>query len=90
MWVRNYLGSAKNLDHYWQCFPRDRISISFKDMGYTSEDIGGEENFSDLRIMISDDSSGYHEYSMRRVLPTSTYEHRFKSWLKLMKIMFVY
>lgn len=70
---------------YWQCFPRDRVSISLKDMGYTSEDIGGEENYSVLKIMISDDSSGYHEYSMRRVWPTSTYEHRFKLWLKLMK-----
>lgn len=70
---------------YWQCFPRDRISIGLKDMGYTSEDIGGEENFSDLRIMISDESNGYHEYSMRRVWPTSSYEERFKVWLKLMK-----
>lgn len=70
---------------YWQCFPRDRISISLKDMGYSSEDIGWEENYSDLRIMISDESSGYHEYSMRRVWPTSTYEERFKLWLKLMK-----
>jgi hypothetical protein len=70
---------------YWQCFPRDRISISLKDMGYTSEDIGGEENYSVLKIMISDDSSGYHEYSMRRVWSTSTYEDRFKLWLKLMK-----
>jgi hypothetical protein len=70
---------------YWQCFPRDRISISLKDMGYTSEDIGGEENYSVLKIMISDESSGYHEYTMRRVWPTSTYEHRFNLWLKLMK-----
>jgi hypothetical protein len=54
-------------------------------MGYTSEDIGGEENYSVLKIMVSDDSSGYHEYSMRRVWPTSTYEDRFNLWLKLMK-----
>jgi hypothetical protein len=70
---------------YWQCFPRDNISISLTDTGYSSEDIGGDENFSDLRIMVSDKSSGFHEYSMRRVWPTSTYEERFTLWLKLMK-----
>lgn len=70
---------------YWQCFPRDSISISLKDMGYSSEDIGWEENYSDLRILISDESSGYHEYSIRKVWPTSAYEYRFKLWLKLMK-----
>lgn len=70
---------------YWQCFPRDTISISLKDMGYSSKDIGGKENFSDLKIMVSDKSSGYHEYSMRRIWPTSAYEQRFKLWLELMK-----
>lgn len=70
---------------YWQCFPRDRISISLKDMGYTSEDIGGKENYSALKIMVSNDSNAYHEYSMRRVWATSTYADRFNLWLKLMR-----
>lgn len=70
---------------YWQCFPRDKISIILKDMGYSSEDIGWTENYSDLIITVSNIKGLDHEYSMRKVLPTSGYEERFNLWLKLMK-----
>ena len=70
---------------YWQCFSRDGILIDLKDMGYSSEDIGQKENYSDLKITVSNKPGVYHEYTMRRVLPTTAYEARFKSWIKLMK-----
>lgn len=70
---------------YWQCFPRDNISIDLKDMGYSSKDIGGDENYSNLKITVSNGSGTYHEYTMRRVWPTSTYEKSFNLWIKLMK-----
>lgn len=40
-------------------------------MGYTSKDIGGEENYSDLKITVSNKLGVYHEYTMRRVWPTN-------------------
>lgn len=70
---------------YWQCFPRDKISIDLKDMGYSSKDIGGDENYSNLKITVSKGSGTFHEYTMRRVWPTSTYEENFNLWIKLMK-----
>lgn len=70
---------------YWQCFPRDYLRIQLEDLGYTSEDIGGKENYSGLKITASNNSGISHEYVMRRRWPLSTYEKRFNLWIKLMK-----
>ena len=69
---------------YWQCFPRDRVSLSLEDIGYSSEDIGGDENYGSLSISVSSES-GLHKYCMRRMWPVSGYEERFNLWIRLMK-----
>ena len=70
---------------YWQCFSRDYLRINLEDLGYTSEDIGGKENYSGLKITASNNPDISHEYVMRRIWPLSTYEKKFDLWIKLMK-----
>jgi|688.fasta_scaffold163243_3 hypothetical protein len=70
---------------YWQCFPRDRLVISLEDFGSTSDDIGIDENYSGLKITVSNKHDISHEYVMRRRWPLSVYERRFNTWIKLMK-----
>jgi hypothetical protein len=70
---------------YWQCFSRENISISLEDLGYSSEDIGGD-NYSKLKIRITGKPGiEYHEYIMRRAWSTVTYQDKFNAWIKLMK-----
>ncbi len=70
---------------YWHCFPRENITIDLRDFGYTSTDIGGDENYATLEITASNQSDITHEYFMRRMWPTSGYQARFNTWLRLMK-----
>ncbi len=70
---------------YWQCFPRDAVSINLEDMGYSSEDIGRNENDGDIKITVIRRSGVFHEYVMRRMWPVSGYEKKFNLWIKLMK-----
>ena len=56
---------------YWQCFSRGQISVYLLDMGSTSDDIGGIENNSGLKITASDSSGISHEYVTRRRFPLS-------------------
>jgi hypothetical protein len=70
---------------YWQCFPRDYLSINLEDLGYSSEDIGWNENYGDLKITVSNKTGTSHEYVMRRSWTVSGYEKRFDLWIKLMK-----
>jgi hypothetical protein len=65
---------------YWQCFPRESLSVTLEDFGYTSADIGGEENYSGLVIKVEN-----HEYDMRRRWPLSTYRKKLDAWIKLMQ-----
>lgn len=70
--------------NYWQCFQRDKISITLEDMGYSTEDVGWKDTLSDLKIRIYVTSTIIHEYQMRRPCPVSEYLPRFKLWHKLM------
>ena len=70
---------------YWQCFPRDHVSINLEDMGYSSEDIGRDENYGDLKITVFSKSGVFHEYVTRKMWPISSYEEKFNLWIKLMK-----
>jgi hypothetical protein len=70
---------------YWQCFPRDQVSLSLKDKGHSSEDIEGQENLGDLQIEVSLDDHVSHQYFMRKLSAISNYEEVFHRWQKLMK-----
>ena len=70
---------------YWQCFPRANVTITLRDKGYSSEDIGNFENYGDLFISIWSHDSVSNEYSMRRPWAIDEEEVIFKKWQKLMK-----
>lgn len=69
----------------WQCFPRDLVSVSVSDAGYSSADFAWEQNHSNLIISIYEGTKVKHEYTMRRFWPLSASLYRFKTWLRLMK-----
>ncbi len=70
---------------YWQCFPRERVSLILKDKGFSSEDIGGEDNYGDLQIEVWLDGLISHQYFMRRPSSVVGYEEIFNRWQRLMK-----
>jgi hypothetical protein len=69
---------------YWQCFPRELISITLEDMGYSSEDWGFTDTASDLNIKIYIKPNIIHHYYMRRAYPLADYQKNFTLWHKLM------
>lgn len=71
--------------NYWQCFPRDHISITLEDKGYSASEIGGDENYGDLMIRVWLDNGISHRYYMRRAWPVSGYGDMFSDWQKFMK-----
>ena len=70
---------------YWQCFPRDHVSITLEDMGYSASEIGGNENYADLTITVWLDRGISHEYYMRRAWGIDGYQAGFNQWQELMK-----
>src|SRR5271155_4356910 len=74
-----------NANNYWQCFPRDNISIIFRDTGSSSEDFGWKDTIADLEIKIPIKPGIYHEYGMRRVETFGDYQKIFNRWHHLMK-----
>jgi hypothetical protein len=70
--------------HYWQCFPRNKVSVTLEDMGYFSEDLGSKDTYSELKIRIYIKPTIIHEYQMRRAYPVTDYQKKFMLWHKLM------
>jgi len=70
---------------YWQCFPRDDVTTTLEDEGYSSEDFGWEDNYGHAKITAHANSGIIHEYVMRRTWTTNEGQRRFDLWLKLMK-----
>lgn len=71
--------------NYWQCFPREMISINLEDMGYSSENFGWKDTLADLKIEVWIKPGVVHRYFMRAVRLVNDYENRFHKWHKLMK-----
>ncbi len=71
--------------YYWQCFPRENVSITLRDMGHSSEDIGNIENYGDLLINAWSGDGVSNEYSMRRPWAIDEEEKVFHRWQRLMK-----
>lgn len=69
---------------YWQCFPRESVSMTLEDMGYSSEDWGWTDTASDLNIKVYIKPNIIHHYYMRRAYPLITYQEGFTRWHKLM------
>lgn len=70
---------------YWRCFPRENISITLEDMGYSSEDFGWKDTLADLEISGMVKPGVFHEYGMRSVWPVKDLQKLFNSWRRLMK-----
>jgi len=77
--------SPKNISGYiyWQCYPRDNVTITLKDIGYSSQNIS--DNDGELTITVYRKSGILHKYSMRRNWPVMGVEKKFNRWMKLMK-----
>ncbi|OGT54872.1 MAG: hypothetical protein A3F43_00470 [Gammaproteobacteria bacterium RIFCSPHIGHO2_12_FULL_42_10] len=71
--------------NYWQCFPRDHISITLEDMGYSSENFGWKDTLADIKITAWIKPGVIQEYRMRAMQSASDYENSFRFWRKLMK-----
>lgn len=85
------LFSTKNKGHiYWQCFPRDSVTISLEDLGYSQEDDPGSyvtyngENNANVTITAKSKDGIFHKYMMWTNFPISLTADRFNSYLKLM------
>lgn len=70
---------------YWQCFPRENISVTLKDMGYSAEEFDPTDTIADLKITARIKPHVFNTYSMRRAYPVSVYQEHFTRWQKLMK-----
>lgn len=60
--------------NYWQCFPRDAISITLEDQGFSTEDVGWKDTLSELKIEVRTKTGVIHHYEMRAIRPFQTYE----------------
>lgn len=70
--------------NYWQCFPRENVTITLIDKGFSAEEIGGVENYGDLFIKTWSENGVLHEYSMRRLQEISEQQKIFTKWQNLM------
>lgn len=70
---------------YWGCFRRDDISITLKDIGFSSEDIGWKDNYADIVLTVQNNPYLIHQYEMRSRWSVTDYEKKFNLWRKLMK-----
>lgn len=70
--------------YYWQCFPREQVSVTFIDSGITYVDLGSD-TAADLEIRVAVKPGVYHEYGMRRGWTVAQYQTDFTRWHKLMK-----
>lgn len=70
---------------YWQCFLREQVSMTLIDSGYPSEEIENVDTLADLSIKVVAQPGVFHEYSMRRRVPTDEFEKRFRLWRELLR-----
>lgn len=71
--------------NYWQCFPRNIVTITLRDEGYSAEEFGWKDTLAELKIEVRIKPGTIHRYEMRAVRLVHDYEKRFHYWHKLMK-----
>lgn len=70
---------------YWQCFPRENISITLEDYGYFENDSRkGEDTLGNIEISAMVKPGVFHEYCIRKILPTKYLQDVFNQWRELM------
>ena len=76
---------------YWQCFPKDSVTVSLQDLGDTPEDdpesdvkYNGEDD-AKLTITAQGKHGIFHQYVMWSRFPISLTKDRFNGYLKLMQ-----
>jgi hypothetical protein len=81
-----FLGSNKEFSYYyWQCFSRDDIEVTFKDTGYSPEEMLGKDTLADMSIIALQGPGVFHEYTMRALMPSDVYARTLSTWRKLIK-----
>lgn len=70
---------------YWQCFPRDHVSVTLEDTGNSPEEMVGSDTMADMSITVNVAPGVFHEYTMRALAPADLYEAMFHNWRSLMK-----
>lgn len=70
---------------YWQCFPRENITMILKDKGYSSEEVGWKDTMADLDIVVWVRQGVYHHYSMNRSFTVNDYQKDFTALHRLMR-----
>lgn len=71
--------------NYWQCFPRESVEITLKDMGSSASEVGWRDNIADLEIKVWVNPNLVHEYEMRAQWSIVDFEKRFNKWRRIMK-----
>lgn len=69
---------------YWQCFPRENVSITLEDYGYFEEDLGRKDTIGNIEIRAMIKPGVFHEYCIRKVWTTQYFQGVFNQWRKLM------
>lgn len=70
---------------YWQCFPRENISITLEDYGDFVKEFGKKDTIGQLEMKAIVKSGVFHEYIMKNLGLVKDFQKQFNSWRKLMK-----
>ncbi len=70
---------------YWQCFPREALTITLQDLGHSAEELYWKYTYSLLIIKVHDSKGVRHDYIMRCAWPVEAYLEKFKIWQTFMK-----
>lgn len=71
---------------YWQCFPRENISITLEDYGYFENDFRkGEDTLGNIEIRAMVKPGVFHDYLVERAWPVKEVQRGFNNWRRLMK-----
>ena len=71
---------------YWQCFPRENISITLEDYGYFEDDFRkGEDTVGNIEISAMVKPGVFHHYLIERAWPVKEVQQGFNNWRRLMK-----
>lgn len=68
---------------YWQCFPRENISVTLEDYGEFVEEFK-KDTVGELNIEVMAKPGVFHHYCLRRAWPVNDLQKEFTRWHKLM------
>ena len=71
--------------NYWQCFPRERVTLNLEDKGYPPTGSKQDGNYGELTIKVWLNGGVSHEYYRRRLVDVDSTAEVFNAWRKLMR-----